>query len=301
MYNLFVAYDVEAWDGGAWTTDTYRCVREYTDDELTDRFGDFSSEQVNELRRFPCIFAYEAIHEKDPKFGVIRDVAFRQGKSQVRVEYDIIPLDPFITAEQLSELDVTLDVLDWEMNRTHWAVKDVDLPRELQTLGVRFPHWARTTRTTVDITTHGFDVALSFPGAIRNFIEPVVAELERQLGPNSYFYDENYTSQLARPSLDILLQDIYRNRSKLVVVFLCTDYQNREWCGIEFQAIREMAMGGEHERIMFIRMDDGEVEGVLRNDGYIDASERRPDEIATFICERVELARQRQAQNPAQG
>ena len=217
----------------------------------------------------------------------------RQNQAQVRVEYEILPLDPFINSAQLQELELALDISDWEMNRTHWAVKDVDLVRELYSYGVRLPHWARTAKTTVDITTHQFDVALSFPGEIRDYIEPIVAELERCIGPNTYFYDENYVSQLARPALDVLLQDIYRNRSLLVVVFLCTDYQSKEWCGVEFRAIREMFMEGQADRIMFIRMDNGQVDGVFKTDGFIDARQRSPEEVAGYIHERVELARQR--------
>lgn len=50
-------------------------------------------------------------------------------------------------------------------------------------------------------------------------VEQVVKELETILDKNQIFYDNNFISQLARPSLDTLLQDIYRNRSKLIVVF----------------------------------------------------------------------------------
>ena len=179
------------------------------------------------------------------------------------------------------------------MNRSHWAVKDVDLVRELHPYGVTLPHWARTAGTTVDVTVHQFDVALSFPGEIRDYIRPIVTELERSLGPNTYFYDENYLSQLARPALDLLLQDIYGQRSHLIVVFLCADYQDKEWCGVEFRAIREIFTGREHDRIMFIKMDDGRVDGVFHNDGYIDGRQHTPEEVAGFIRERVEIARQR--------
>lgn len=78
-------------------------------------------------------------------------------------------------------------------------------------------------------------------------------------------------SQLARPSLDILLQDIYRNRSKLIVVFLSADYQRKIWCGIEFRAVREIIGERSNDRVMFVRTDDGAVEGVFAMDGYIDA------------------------------
>src|SRR5208283_1932728 len=61
-----------------------------------------------------------------------------------------------------------LDIGKWEMNRTHWAVKDVNLAKELKACGVFLPAWARDLSKAVDITTHNFDVALSFPGEVRS-------------------------------------------------------------------------------------------------------------------------------------
>ncbi len=145
----------------------------------------------------------------------------------------------------------------------------------------------------IDITKHEFDVALSFPGEIRDFVESIAKELEIQIGPHTYFYDNNYRSQLARPSLDILLQDIYRNRSKLIVVFLCEMYQQKEWCGIEFRAIREIIMEKQHDKIMYVRMDDGEVEGVFKTDGYIDGRVHAPKAVAGLIKERMLLLKQK--------
>jgi hypothetical protein len=176
-----------------------------------------------------------------------------------------------------------------EMNRTHWAVKNINLWKELQTKGIVLPHWVRSETEIVDITKHTFAIALSFPGEIRNYIEPVASELERIIGPNTYFYDKNYVSQLARPSLDKLLQDIYRNRSKLVVVFLCSDYQEKEWCGVEFRAVREIMMKREDQKIMFVKMDEGPVDGVFKTDGYIDGRNFSPSDVARFIQERVNL------------
>jgi len=183
-----------------------------------------------------------------------------------------------------------LDIGKWELNRSHWAVKDVNLPKELRSRGIVLPPWARDVNKAVDITTHSFEVALSFPGEVRSLVEQIALELERRIGPNSYFYDNNYVSQLARPGLDALLQDIYRNRSRLVVVFLSSDYQERNWCGIEFRAIKEIMMERDHTRIMFIRTDDGSVEGVFKTDGYVDARRFTPAQLAGFIHERTMLA-----------
>lgn len=287
MYNLFVSGNDEAWEGEPYVLDLDRCVREYTDAEITKKYGDFTPEQVDAIRRFPSILAYEAGCRKDPKFGIVREITKRQGK--VKIEYDLVEIDDFIAHSDLDEMLFELDISDWEMNRTHWAIKDVNLAKEMAAKGVLLPRWARSEAKAVDITSHSFDVAFSFPGEVRTYVESIAVELEKAIGPNSYFYDNNYKAQLARPSLDTVLQDIYRNRSRLVVVFLCEKYQEKEWCGIEFRAIKEIIKEREHERVMFIKMDEGKVDGVFSTDGYIDGRTHSPEEVAEFIEERVSL------------
>lgn len=113
-------------------------------------------------------------------------------------------------------------------------------------------------------------------------------ELEQRLGPKAYFYDNNYVSQLAQPSLDTLLQGVY-SRAKLDVVFLSSDYQRKDWCGVEFRAVKEIILRRENARVMFVRTDDGEVKGVFETDGYVDARKFSPAKIAEFICQRLDV------------
>ena len=87
MYNLFVSGSSDAWDGEPWQIELGRCVREYTDIKITERYGALDAAAIAELKRLPSIFAYEAKNDLAPKFGIIRDVVIRQG--QVRVEYDL--------------------------------------------------------------------------------------------------------------------------------------------------------------------------------------------------------------------
>ena len=287
MYNLFVSSNDESWNGDPFILEIDRCVREYTDTEITEKYGELQQSDIEKIMRFPCIFAYETGCKKDPKFGLIREIVKRQEK--VKISYEIVDLDRFLTHSEIPEMLFDLDISDWEMNRTHWAIKDVNLSKELIAKGIKLPQWIIRDSKAVNITTHQFEVALSFPGEIRTDIELIVAELERKIGPDSYFYDNNYKAQLARPSLDVLLQDIYRKRSKLIVVFLCEEYQEKEWCAIEFRAIREIIMERKNEKIMFIKMDNGNVDGVFKTDGYIDGRAHTPKEVAEFIKERIDL------------
>ena len=63
----------------------------------------------------------------------------------------------------------------------------------------------------------------------------------------------------------------------------------KSWCGIEFKAIREILAERNDEKIMYIKMDDGKVDGVFRTDGYIDGTKHTSKEIAEFIQERIDL------------
>lgn len=134
-----------------------------------------------------------------------------------------------------------------------------------------------------------FKVALSFPGEKRGYVSNVVDLLKVNLGKDQVFYDFDYQSQLARPDLDTLLQSIYRHNCDLVVVFLCKEYAEKEWCGLEWRAVKDIIKSKETERVMFVRFDDVQMEGVFSIDGYIDANHFSEAEVSKFILERVEL------------
>jgi len=286
LYNLFVSGSEDDWVGDPFQLEVSRCVREYTSVQLTRRFGNLDELSISALKRAPCIFAYEADCKLSPKFGYIRDIVRR--RDQVRVEYDIQNVTPFLTHADLEDMTFELDIEKLELYRTHWAIKEVNLPKELHSKGITLPASMRDIANAVDVSKHIFDVALSFPGEVRPLVEKIVHELEKRLGPNRYFYDNNYVSQLAQPSLDVLLQGIY-SRAKLDVVFLSADYQRKDWCGVEFRAIKDIIFARENTRIMFIKTDDGSVDGVFRTDGFIDSRRFGPSQIAGFILERLSL------------
>ena len=300
LYNLLVSGSDEQWTGEPFQIELSRCVREYTAAHLTSRYGNLDAASIAELKRAPCIFAYEFGYDLPPTFGYLREVIQRHG--EVRIEYEIHQIEPFLTAADLKQMTFELDISKNELYRTHWAVKEVNLPKELHaSKGIILPASVRDIANAVDISKHVFDVskhvfdvALSFPGEKRELVEKIAHELERRLGPNVYFYDDNYISQLAQPSLDTLLQGIY-SRAKLDVVFLSADYQKKNWCGVEFRAIRDIIFNRENSRVMYIRTDEGTVEGVMQTDGYVDARRFDPAKIAGFICERLAVLKASEA------
>lgn len=134
------------------------------------------------------------------------------------------------------------------------------------------------------LSSRRFAAALSFPGERREYVSQIAAILRPR---TSVFYDAFYEAELARPDLDIYLQDIYHNQADLLVVFLCEDYERKEWCGLEWRAIRDLIKKRQHQRIMFMRFDDAEVPGVFTTDGYVDLRKRTAAEAADLICQRL--------------
>ena len=144
-------------------------------------------------------------------------------------------------------------------------------------------------KTIKKLETIKFDVALSFPGEKRDYVEHVANILKDKLGNDKVFYDNYYRSQLAKPNLDVLLQNIYRKQSSLIAVFLCGDYAKKEWCGLEWRAIRDIIKSKEYDKIIFIRFDNEHVDGVLSIDGYINANDNTEESLAKLIHERIQL------------
>ncbi len=87
--------------------------------------------------------------------------------------------------------------------------------------------------------------------------------------------------------LDVYLQKIYHEQTELVVVFLCREYEQKEWCGIEWRAIRDLIKKKRNNSIMLFRFDNAEISGVFSIDGYIDANINSPDQAANLIYERL--------------
>jgi hypothetical protein len=132
-----------------------------------------------------------------------------------------------------------------------------------------------------------FAVGLSFPGERRAFVQMVAEDLGRVLGRKRILYDKYHKPEFARPNLDTYLQRLYHEQSELIAVFLCADYQKKEWCGLEWRPIRDLMKKRESSAIMFFRFDEAQIDGLYGIDGYIDIQQFSAPEVAAMILERL--------------
>ena len=133
MFNLLMSGNEEALRGEPWTLERDR-VFEHTNADIRARFNDLNQVQLNELRTFPALIAYERGIARNARIGRIDRVRLRN--SEVRIEYSFAPDFPEIPPGRLQTLEWELGLTQYELNRTHWALKDVDLAAELTAAGV---------------------------------------------------------------------------------------------------------------------------------------------------------------------
>lgn len=129
MFNLLM--QGIAWEGER-DTFPFNRIFEYTDSQLTTRFrsADGAAPLLQSLLEFPCLFMEEGVDDQVARVGMITRA--RVAGREVAIEYRF---DPFVPALHNGAIFANRQDFDmdskFEFNRTHWAVKDVDLYRSL--------------------------------------------------------------------------------------------------------------------------------------------------------------------------
>ncbi|MBI1398085.1 MAG: FRG domain-containing protein [Betaproteobacteria bacterium] len=127
MFNFLVTAKNGAWEEKGYAYDRGRFL-EYTSDEIAASFRELNKPQLEVLKAMPCLFAYEGTHES-MRVGRLKTVKLRD--RQLYIEPELDPTIAPIPFEAIKPIQLTLDIRDWELSRTHWAIKDEDLMGEL--------------------------------------------------------------------------------------------------------------------------------------------------------------------------
>jgi hypothetical protein len=132
MYHLLVTARDGAWDEAFYEYDRSRFL-EYTNDEIAKRFQKLTEKHIATLKSWPCLFAYEG-NSGNVRVGRLKEIKER-GRS-ILIEFSFSPSIPPISFSAIKPIAALLDIRDWEMNRTHWAIKDEDLIQRLRAAGL---------------------------------------------------------------------------------------------------------------------------------------------------------------------
>ena len=133
--------------------------------------------------------------------------------------------------------------------------------------------------------TFDHDVALSFAGENRAYVEEVAALLKSD--GVRVFYDKYEQATLWGKDLYTRLGDVYQNRAKYCVIFISRFYRGKLWTTHELESAQARAFQESEEYILPARFDDTEIPGIRPTVGYIDLRQTTKQQLVDRILEKL--------------
>ena len=130
-----------------------------------------------------------------------------------------------------------------------------------------------------------WDVALSFAGAQRDYVEQVARALQAR-GVRC-FYDADEQIELWGKYLAEELPAIYGEQAAAVVVFVSAEYAARDWTRLERRAALNRAVRERREYVLPARFDDTPLPGLLSDMVAVDLRGRSPQQFAAMIAAKL--------------
>jgi hypothetical protein len=145
---------------------------------------------------------------------------------------------------------------------------------------------------TVVEAEYEFDVAVSFAGEDREYVEGVVSPLKA--AGVRVFYDADYAAETWGEDLVEYFDGIYRQRSRFTVIFISQHYAAKMWPRHERRSALARALVEPTPYVLPVRLDDTALDGLRPTVAYLDARQTGVDGIVNA------LRRKLSGQTPAQ-
>lgn len=135
------------------------------------------------------------------------------------------------------------------------------------------------------MTTKEYEVALSFAGEDRAYVDMVADQLRAR--SVSVFYDKYEEADLWGKDLYTHLIEVYMKRARYTLMFISVHYKAKVWTNHERKAAQARALQESGEYILPARFDDTEVDGILPTMAFLDLRQRSPAEVAVLLCDKL--------------
>ena len=130
-----------------------------------------------------------------------------------------------------------------------------------------------------------WDVALSFAGAQRDYVEQVAQALKAR-GVRC-FYDADEQIELWGKYLADELPVIYGEQAAAVVMFVSAEYAAREWTRLERRTALARAVRERREYVLPARFDDTPLPGLPSDMVAVDLRTQTPQQFAVMIADKL--------------
>lgn len=197
-----------------------------------------------------------------------------------------------VVSEALSLLDreeerlKLLNSLEVDFESEHGLYKD--RLRRLSTDGEK-PVSSIKSEEDSSWTNYSYDVAVSFAGEQRKYVEQVVECLKAK--DISCFYDKDPESEIEMwgKNLTEHFQYIFFHAARYCVMFISSDYAKKKWTRLERRYALERAMEQEEEYVLPVRFDETELPGLPKAMKYINCQDCSPYDLADKIESKLSM------------
>ncbi|WST42416.1 TIR domain-containing protein [Streptomyces sp. NBC_01167] len=139
--------------------------------------------------------------------------------------------------------------------------------------------------TTPPVETFDFDVALSYAGEDRKYVQAVAALLRE--GGVRIFYDEYAAAELWGSDLYTILDEVYRKRARFAIVFVSRHYVSKPWTRHERMSAQARALNEVSPYFLPVKLDDSELPGLRPTIGYLDARRTPQEHLVDLIKQKL--------------
>lgn len=136
-----------------------------------------------------------------------------------------------------------------------------------------------------DLPQYDYDVALSFAGEDRKYVERV-AEILKEYGIR-VFYDRFEEIDSWGKDLYVHLDEVYRLKARYCVMFISEHYATKLWTNHERKSAQARAFQEREAYILPARFDDTEIPGIRPTVGYVDLRNTSPSQLAEKIIAKL--------------
>lgn len=119
-----------------------------------------------------------------------------------------------------------------------------------------------------------YDVALSFAGEDRRYVEKVAEYLSNK--GVRVFYDIYEEVDLWGKDLYQHLDDVYQNKAKYTIVFISENYEKKLWTNHELKSAQARAFVENSEYILPVKFDNTDIPGIRKTTGFLDIKNMAP-------------------------
>ena len=134
-------------------------------------------------------------------------------------------------------------------------------------------------------SNRSYQVALSFAGEQRHYVEQVAAVLVAKRV--AVFYDRFEANNLWGKDGSEHFNKIYSKDAQFVVMFISSDYVAKPWTRLERRAALSEHMKEDAEYVLPVRFDDTEVPGLPDTIQYLSAERFTPHQLAIEIIKKL--------------